>query len=156
MTTTTEGTAGAPAPDAAGALDELRRHAVRLAEEFPRPPRTLRVRAGDLLVEAEWDELREPAPDPARTVPAEAGQTAGEALCAETVGVFYLAPSPEAQPFVGAGDVVEPGQQVGIIEAMKLMIPVEADRSCRIVEVLKKNGEPVEYGEPLFALAPAA
>lgn len=45
------------------------------------------------------------------------------------------------------------GQQVGIIEAMKLMIPVEADKAGRVVEVLKNNGEPVEYGERLFAFA---
>ncbi len=146
MTTTTEGTEGA--------LDELRRHAVRLVQEFPRPPKSLRLRAGELALEAEWDEQPAsdaPAPEDDRAPEAHAAQ-----LCADVVGVFYRAPSPEAQPFVSEGDIVEPGRQVGIIEAMKLMIPVEADRPGRIVEVLKQNGDPVEYGEPLFALAPTA
>lgn len=74
-------------------------------------------------------------------------------LTAQTVGVFHHAPEPGAAPFVTVGDVVVPGRQVGIIEAMKLMIPVEADRGGLIVEVLTASGEPVEYGERLFALS---
>jgi acetyl-CoA carboxylase biotin carboxyl carrier protein len=54
---------------------------------------------------------------------------------------------------VTIGSPVRPGQQIGIIEAMKLMIPVEADRHGRIANILKANNEPVEYGEPLFELA---
>ena len=73
---------------------------------------------------------------------------------APSVGVFYRAPEPGAPPFVGEGDTVRPGQQVAIVEAMKLMLPVEADRAGRVVEVLKRDGEPVEYGEVLFVLAP--
>jgi len=77
-----------------------------------------------------------------------------ERITAPAVGVFYAAPEPGAAPFVRAGDVVIVGQQVAIVETMKLMIPVEADRVGRVAEVLKQNGEAVEYAEPLFTLAP--
>ena len=71
------------------------------------------------------------------------------------VGTFYAGPSPEAGPFVREGDKVEAGQTVCIIEAMKLMNEIEADVSGEIVRVLIENGQPVEYGEPLFALRPS-
>ncbi|HEY2646712.1 MAG TPA: acetyl-CoA carboxylase biotin carboxyl carrier protein [Candidatus Acidoferrales bacterium] len=70
------------------------------------------------------------------------------------VGTYYAGPSPEAGPFVRAGDVVEAGQTVCIIEAMKLMNEIEADISGEVARVLVENGQPVEYGEPLFALRP--
>ena len=70
------------------------------------------------------------------------------------VGTFYAAASPEAQPFVRLGDFVEAGQTVCIIEAMKLMNEIEADISGEVTRVLVENGQPVEYGEPLFALRP--
>jgi acetyl-CoA carboxylase biotin carboxyl carrier protein len=70
------------------------------------------------------------------------------------VGTFYAAASPEAAPFVKVGDHVEAGQTVCIIEAMKLMNEIEADISGEVARVLVENGQPVEYGEPLFALRP--
>jgi acetyl-CoA carboxylase biotin carboxyl carrier protein len=70
------------------------------------------------------------------------------------VGTFYAGPSPDAGPFVRVGDFVEAGQTVCIIEAMKLMNEIEADISGEVVRVLVENGQPVEYGEPLFALRP--
>jgi acetyl-CoA carboxylase biotin carboxyl carrier protein len=78
---------------------------------------------------------------------------AAEYLTSPGVGVFYHAREPGAEPFVSVGSHVQPGQQIGIIEAMKLMIPVEADRGGFITEVIKLNGEAVEYDERLFALA---
>jgi acetyl-CoA carboxylase biotin carboxyl carrier protein len=72
------------------------------------------------------------------------------------VGTFYAGPSPEAGPFVKVGDRVEAGQTVCIIEAMKLMNEIEADIGGEVVRVLIENGQPVEYGEPLFALRPGA
>ncbi|MGH3427261.1 MAG: acetyl-CoA carboxylase biotin carboxyl carrier protein, partial [Mycobacteriales bacterium] len=72
-------------------------------------------------------------------------------LTSPAVGVFYRAPEPGTAPFVSEGDTVVTGQQVGIIQAMKLMIPIEADQAGRVLDVLKSNGEPVEYGEKLFA-----
>ena len=71
------------------------------------------------------------------------------------VGTFYAGASPEAGPFVKVGDRVEAGQTVCIIEAMKLMNEIEADISGEVVRVLVENGQPVEYGEPLFALRPS-
>jgi len=70
------------------------------------------------------------------------------------VGTFYAGPSPDAGPFVRAGDFVEAGQTVCIIEAMKLMNEIEADIGGEVARVLVENGQPVEYGEPLFALRP--
>ena len=71
------------------------------------------------------------------------------------VGTFYAAPGPEAPPFVKVGDLITAGQVVCIVEAMKLMNEIEADVSGEIVGVLAENGQPVEYGQTLFALRPA-
>jgi acetyl-CoA carboxylase biotin carboxyl carrier protein len=71
------------------------------------------------------------------------------------VGTFYAAPSPEAPPFVKVGDTIQAGQVVCIIEAMKLMNEIEADLGGEIVGALAENGQPVEYGQTLFALRPA-
>lgn len=68
------------------------------------------------------------------------------------VGTFYAAPSEEAEPFVKAGDRVTKGQVLAIVEAMKLMNEVESDYDGEIAEVLVKNGEAVEYGQPLFRI----
>ena len=79
----------------------------------------------------------------------------GFQLCAGTVGTFYRAPEPGAAPFVAEGDTVRAGQQVAIIEAMKLMIPVEAERAGVVVEFLVGDRAPVEYGQPLMLLREA-
>ena len=68
------------------------------------------------------------------------------------VGTFYRAPSPEAEPFVEVGQTVEVGQVVCIVEAMKLMNEIECDVAGEVVAVLAENGQPVEYGERLFAV----
>jgi len=70
------------------------------------------------------------------------------------VGTFYEAPGPGALPFVKPGDQVAAGQVLCIIEAMKLMNEIEADASGEVVKVLVSNGQPVEYGQPLFAIRP--
>ena len=70
------------------------------------------------------------------------------------VGTYYAGPNPESGPFVRVGDMVEAGQTVCIIEAMKLMNEIEADISGEVARVLVENAQPVEYGEPLFALRP--
>jgi acetyl-CoA carboxylase biotin carboxyl carrier protein len=72
------------------------------------------------------------------------------------VGTFYEAPTPGADPFVKIGARVKAGQVLCIIEAMKLMNEIEADRSGEVVRRLVENGQPVEYGQGLFALRPAA
>ncbi len=70
------------------------------------------------------------------------------------VGTFYEAPSPGAEPFVHAGDHVESGQVLCIIEAMKLMNEIESDVAGEVMRIFVENGQPVEYGEPLFAIHP--
>ena len=81
----------------------------------------------------------------------------GSAIIASPfVGTFYRAPSPEAAPFVEAGQTVKKGQVLCIVEAMKLMNEIEAETTCKIVEILVKNGEPVEYGQALFKVFPQA
>jgi acetyl-CoA carboxylase biotin carboxyl carrier protein len=71
------------------------------------------------------------------------------------VGTFYSAPNPDSAPYVKVGDTVQAGQTICIVEAMKLMNEIEADISGEVVRVLIENGQPVEYGEPLFELRPA-
>ncbi len=69
------------------------------------------------------------------------------------VGTFFSSASPDTDPFVKVGDQVELGQPLCLIEAMKLFNSIEADRSGTIVKVFKENGDPVEFGEPLFLLS---
>jgi acetyl-CoA carboxylase biotin carboxyl carrier protein len=66
------------------------------------------------------------------------------------VGVFYVAPNPGEAPFVKVGQTVQAGETLGIIEAMKIMNPIEATQSGVIDEILVKNGDVVQYGQPLF------
>jgi acetyl-CoA carboxylase biotin carboxyl carrier protein len=70
------------------------------------------------------------------------------------VGTFYETPGPGALPFVKPGDQVAAGQVLCIIEAMKLMNEIESDTSGEVVKVLVNNGQPVEYGQPLFSIRP--
>ena len=70
------------------------------------------------------------------------------------VGTFYKAASPTSEPFVSIGDFVEKGSVVCIIEAMKLMNEIESEMAGEIISVLVENGQPVEYGERLFAIRP--
>ena len=73
-------------------------------------------------------------------------------VCSPLVGTFYLAPSPEEDPFVKPGDTVTKGQTIGIIEAMKLMNEIVAECDGTVEKVLAENGEMVEYGQPLFCI----
>ena len=73
-------------------------------------------------------------------------------IASPIVGTFYAAPSPEGEPYVQVGDRVSKGQVLCIIEAMKLMNEIESDVDGELVEVFPKNAQPVEYGEPLFAV----
>ena len=68
------------------------------------------------------------------------------------VGTFYIAPSPGADPYVREGQVVKRGDVLCIVEAMKLMNEIEAENSGKIVSILVENGQPVEFGEPLFVI----
>ncbi|MGC0417081.1 acetyl-CoA carboxylase biotin carboxyl carrier protein [Embleya sp. AB8] len=140
----------------AAILAELCTALGKVLSDAPRPPTHVVVRSGGESIELTWDRptgpVREPAPvleDP--PVPAAAS---GHLVRAPLVGTLYHAPEPGAPPFVEVGDLVRAGQQVAIIEAMKLMNPIEADRTGRVTAVLVGNGEGVGYDEPLFELDP--
>ena len=75
---------------------------------------------------------------------------------APMVGTFYRASAPDAAPYVQEGDVVKDGQVLCIIEAMKLMNEIEAKVAGRIARILVENGQPVEFGQPLFLIDPKA
>lgn len=77
-------------------------------------------------------------------------QAKGEEMKSPMVGTFYRAPAPDAEPYVKVGDTVKEGHVLCIIEAMKLMNEVEAEFSCRIIDILVENAQPVEYNQPLF------
>lgn len=70
------------------------------------------------------------------------------------VGTFYRAPNPEAPPYVEVGQVIEPGQVICIVEAMKLMNEIKSEIKGKILEVLVDNAEPVEFGQPMFLIEP--
>jgi acetyl-CoA carboxylase biotin carboxyl carrier protein len=99
-----------------------------------------------------------PSPSPAmaeRPVVADAAPlTASIAIEAPMVGTFYRASSPTAEPYVREGDMVKEGQILCIIEAMKLMNEIESKAAGRVAKILVENGQPVEYGQPLFLLEP--
>jgi acetyl-CoA carboxylase biotin carboxyl carrier protein len=120
--------------------------------------------------------LPEPAAPPPTPLPAEPAAPLSTALPAEEplapetpaesaedlyvmkspiVGTFYAAPSPNAPPFVNVGDTVQLGQVLCIIEAMKLMNELEAEVAGEIVRIYVESGQPVEYGQSLFAIKPS-
>jgi acetyl-CoA carboxylase biotin carboxyl carrier protein len=74
----------------------------------------------------------------------------GEVITSPIIGTFYSAPSPESDPYVKVGTIVEKGATLCIVEAMKLMNEIEAEFKCKVVEILGENAKPVEYGAPLF------
>ena len=92
-----------------------------------------------------------PAAAPAVAASAEsAADDNYETINSPIVGSFYRKPSPEADSFVEVGAVVEAGQTVCLVEAMKLFNEIEAEFKCKIIDVLKEDAAPVEFGEPLF------
>ncbi|HUJ92156.1 MAG TPA: acetyl-CoA carboxylase biotin carboxyl carrier protein [Gaiellaceae bacterium] len=108
----------------------------------------LRVETGELSLHVVRSGGAAPAPAPA------AESAGGDAIVAPMLGTFYRAPAPGAAPFVEVGSRVEPDTIVCIIEVMKMMNSVHAGLSGTIAEVYVENGEPVEYGAPLFRVEP--
>ena len=92
-----------------------------------------------------------PTPAPPAT-PAEKPEEGLHMVYSPIVGTYYESPSPGSPPFVKVGDTVEAGQVLCIVEAMKLMNEIEADVGGEIVRMLVKNGQPIEYGQELFAI----
>jgi acetyl-CoA carboxylase biotin carboxyl carrier protein len=93
-----------------------------------------------------------PAAAPAAAAPAAAPEPKGHELKSPMVGTFYRAPSPGAPAFVEVGQSVSKGQTLCIIEAMKLLNEIESDVSGTVKAILVENGQPVEYGQPLFLI----
>ena len=143
-------------------LSSVCAQAARLAASQRVPPQLVRVQAGDIAVEIAWPEVQGPAgpealPGPRPEAPPDDPAVLDDEerrsyVCAPTVGRFYHCPSPGAPPFVTVGDRITAGQQVGILEAMKLMMPVTAEAAGIVECVLADNEAQVEYGERLVAL----
>lgn len=99
-----------------------------------------------------------PAPAPAAEEPAplkeetEEAAKPGKVVESPLVGTFYAAPAEDAEPFVTVGSAVKKGQTLAIVEAMKLMNEIESDYDGTVAEILVENGQPVEYGQPLFRI----
>ncbi len=93
-----------------------------------------------------------PAVAAAATVAAPAVTESGDTLNSPIVGTFYASPAPDAAPYVAVGQVVEKGQVLCIVEAMKLMNEIEAECKCKILKICKDNAQAVEYGDPLFII----
>lgn len=90
------------------------------------------------------------------TTPTTPAKTAAHTVRAGLVGTLFLAPAPDQPPFVVPGDVVQEGQPLAIVEAMKMLNAVEADTSGRVVKILVEDGAQVEAGTPLFLIEPGA
>jgi len=98
-------------------------------------------------------DLREALPGPASDQPGGA-ETTEAYVRSPVVGTFWQRPAPGQAPYVSPGDEVEPGRVLCVVEAMKVMNEVRAERAGIISEVLVEDGAPVEYGQPLFVLRP--
>ena len=92
------------------------------------------------------------APVAAPSVVAAPAVETGDTVNSPIVGTFYAAPGPEEAPYVTVGQVVEKGQVLCIVEAMKLMNEIEAECKCKIVKICKDNAQAVEFGDPLFVI----
>jgi acetyl-CoA carboxylase biotin carboxyl carrier protein len=107
------------------------------------------------LTAAGTPDLRPASAPPAPGVPMTEAPVApeGHVVKSPMVGTFYRSPSPDAKAFVEVGQAVKEGETICIIEAMKLMNEIEADAAGTVKAILVENGQPVEYGQPLFVLA---
>ncbi len=117
---------------------------------------SLGVEAVSSAVVYEHPKVAAPAgqqPGVSQQSPASAAKTVE--IKAPMVGTFYRAPAPDAAPFVESGQMIEPGQVICILEAMKLMNEIKSEIKGKILEVLVDNAEPVEFGQPLFLIEPA-
>ena len=161
--------AATPATGPDDEAPDLHDEVLALARSLPGELRRLTVRSGDRAIEVEWAAEARPAGSPVPAPPAQGtpdGRDVQPAAPADPavevaatvrsplVGTFYAAPSPGADPFVRVGDEVEPGQTVGIVEAMKLMNPIVADEAGVVAEVLVGDAESVEYDQVIMRLRP--
>lgn len=135
-------------------LDTVVRQARVLAGGLPGSLSRLTVTVGESRVDIEWQQ--QSVAVAAAPVHAEPEMTvedvAGHAIVAPLVGTFYRSSEPGVAPFVSEGDIVEVGQQLGIVEAMKIMNRIDADRAGRVVKILAGDGEMVEFGQELIII----
>jgi len=129
---------------------------IQEGEERVRITRALAPSAHTVMMHAPMAPAPQPAPvaAPAAPVaaPAVVEEPSGHVVKSPMVGTFYRAASPGAKAFVEVGDAVKEGDTLCIVEAMKLMNEIEADASGVVKAVLAENGQPVEFGQPLFLL----
>jgi acetyl-CoA carboxylase biotin carboxyl carrier protein len=144
---------------------EIERAGFRIRIEGPARSPAVVARRGSVLpgpdpsplaeVAAPVPQISPPAAAPVPLPPAPAADIVPEGLhviASPIVGTFYRAPSPEAEPFVKLGEEVEKGKTLCIVEAMKLMNEIESDVSGTVTAIYPQNGQPVEFGEKLFAI----
>ena len=127
---------------------------VRIVKSGPTPVAMVAaapVAAAPVAVAAPAAVAPAPAPAPAVAAPAEV-EPAGHQVKSPMVGTFYRASSPDAKAFVEVGSQVKEGDTICIIEAMKILNEIEADKSGTITQILAENGQAVEYGAPLFVI----
>ena len=126
---------------------------VRIVKSLPPAPQPMMM-APQVHTVAAAPAAAPAAPAQAAAAPAPAAPAAqGHVVKAPMVGTFYRSPNPGASPFIELGQSVKEGDPLCIIEAMKLLNEIEADKAGVIKEILVENGEPVEYGQPLFIIA---
>ncbi len=158
-----------PASKASVNLDELRELIALLREnglaelELEREDFRVRLRREGMVV-APQVQYVDPVPAALNPAPAQAAHPGADAateaaqdqdlhiIPSPIVGTFYRSPSPTAEPFVRIGSRVEPDSVVCIIEAMKLMNEIQAEAAGEVVKIYVENGQPVEYGQPLFGI----
>lgn len=120
----------------------------------------IRLKKGSAGIERSVEFVQQPAPatakghGPAHAAPEKDEKKGTIEIKAPMVGTFYRAPSPEAPPYVNMGDIIEQGQVVCIIEAMKLMNEIKCEVKGKVVDIQVDNAEPVEFGQVLFVLEP--
>lgn len=137
--------------------ENLAHQLVTLLRQLPETPRRIRVRQGSNSLEVEWPDT---AAGPSRLAPAmetldapDDGAERTEYVRAPMIGTFYRAAKPGAPPFVEEGTEVVAGQQVGVMESMKLMTPIEAKCSGIVRRILVPDAMSVEYDHPLIEIA---
>jgi acetyl-CoA carboxylase biotin carboxyl carrier protein len=119
-----------------------------------RGPKTeyINVAAPAAQMYAAAPQVSAPTATASATVEGAAAVESGETVNSPIVGSFYRSPAPDAAPYVEVGQVIEKGQVLCIVEAMKLMNEIEAEFRCKIVKICKENAQAVEFGDPLFVV----
>ncbi|GAB3656651.1 hypothetical protein GCM10027589_16310 [Actinocorallia lasiicapitis] len=144
-------------------LETVVRQAQALAGGLPGSLSKLAVTVGDSRVEIEWQQAVTVTAAPFTAGPAGPAlaepivtveDVAGHVVAAPLVGTFYRSSEPGVAAFVEEGDIVSVGQQLGIVEAMKIMNRIDADRAGRVVKILAGDGEMVEFGQELLVIDP--